>query len=126
VRAFSEEIAQHAESAFNPDWIGKDPTTDATVATSFLYHDCDQQTLQWALTTRRLFLPLAALSEHISLNSETPSTYIVATDDRTIRPDWQRRMARERLRVEPIEIPSGHCPNVSQPDLLADLLLDAG
>lgn len=124
--SFTEEIAQHAESAFNPDWIGKDPTTDATVATSFLYHDCDQQTLQWALTTRRLFLPLAAFSEHISLNSETPSTYIVATDDRTIRPDWQRRMARERLRVEPIEIPSGHCPNVSQPDLLADLLLGAG
>jgi pimeloyl-ACP methyl ester carboxylesterase len=124
--SFSEEIAQHVESAFNPDWIGKDPTTDATVATTFLYHDCDQQTLEWALTTRRLFLPLAALSEHISLNSETPSTYIVAMDDRTIRPDWQRRMARERLRVEPIEIQSGHCPNVSRPDLLADLLLGAG
>src|SRR4029453_15968069 len=26
----------------------------------------------WALTTRRLFLPLGAFSEHISLNSETP------------------------------------------------------
>jgi pimeloyl-ACP methyl ester carboxylesterase len=124
--SFSEEVDQHADSAFNPDWIGKDPTTDATVATSFLYHDCDQQTLRWALTTRRLFLPLAAFSERIPLNSETPSTYIVATDDRTIRPDWQRRMARDRLRVEPIEIPSGHCPNVSQPDLLADLLLGAG
>jgi pimeloyl-ACP methyl ester carboxylesterase len=124
--SFSEEVAQHAESAFNPGWIGKDPTTDVTVATKFLYHDCDQQTLQWALTTRRLFLPLGAFSEHISLNSETPSTYIVATNDRTIRPGWQRRMARERLRVEPIEIPSGHCPNVSRPHLLADLLLGAG
>jgi len=121
--SFSEEVAQHAESAFNPDWIGKDPTTDANVATSFLYHDCDQQTLEWALTTRRLFLPLTAFDEHISLCSEIPSTYIVATDDRTIRPEWQRRMARERLRVEPIEIPSGHCPNVSEPDLLAELLL---
>jgi hypothetical protein len=73
--SLSEEVAQHAESAFNPDWIGKDPTTDATVATSFVYRDCGQQTLQWALTTRRLFLPLAAFSEHISLNRETPSTY---------------------------------------------------
>jgi hypothetical protein len=34
-------------------------------------------------------------------------------------------MARERLRVEPIEIPAGHSPNVSQPDLLAEPLLTA-
>ncbi|HMI28509.1 MAG TPA: DUF1932 domain-containing protein [Gaiellaceae bacterium] len=96
--SFSEEVAQHAESAFNPEWIGKDPTADDTVATSFLYHDCDQPTIDWALTTRRLFLPVAAFNERISLNNEIPSTYIVATEDRTIRPDWQRRMARERLR----------------------------
>jgi pimeloyl-ACP methyl ester carboxylesterase len=121
--SFSEEVARHAASAFNPEWIGKDPTTDAGVATNFLYHDCDQQTLEWALTTRRLFVPLAAFDERISLNDGISSTYIVATDDRTIRPDWQRRMARERLRVEPIEIPSGHCPNVSRPDLLAEILL---
>jgi pimeloyl-ACP methyl ester carboxylesterase len=121
--SFSEEVAQHAESAFNPEWIGKDPIADATVAASFLYHDCDQPTLDWALTTRRLFVPVAAFNERISLSNEVPSTYIVATEDRTIRPDWQRRMARERLRVEPIEIPAGHCPNVSQPHLLAELLL---
>jgi len=33
-------------------------------------------------------------------------------------------MARERLGVEPIEIASGHCPNVSQPDRLAKILTD--
>jgi pimeloyl-ACP methyl ester carboxylesterase len=37
---------------------------------------------------------------------------------------WQRRMARERLGVEPVEIPTGHCPNVSRPDRLAELLVD--
>jgi hypothetical protein len=42
--SFSEEVAQHAERAFNPEWIGKDPTTDTMVAANFLYHDCDQQT----------------------------------------------------------------------------------
>jgi hypothetical protein len=72
--SFSEEVAQHAESAFNPEWIGKDPTADDTVATSFLYHDCDQPTLDWALTTRRLLLPVAAFNERISLNHEIPST----------------------------------------------------
>ena len=44
--------------------------------------------------------------------------------DRTIRPAWQRRMARERLGVEPVELPTGHCPNVSQPDRLAELLVE--
>jgi hypothetical protein len=28
---------------------------------------------------------------------DIPSTYIVASQDRTIRPDWQRPLARERL-----------------------------
>jgi hypothetical protein len=26
--------------------------------------------------------------------------------------------------VEPIEIPTGHCPNVSQPDRLAEIILE--
>jgi hypothetical protein len=124
--SFSEEVAQHANEAFNADWIGKDPMADATIAATFLYHDCDPRTLDWALTTRRLFVPIAAFNEHIPLSDEISSTYIVATGDRTIRPDWQRRMARERLQIEPIEIPTGHCPNVSRPELLAELLLSAG
>jgi hypothetical protein len=48
----------------------------------------------------------------------------VASKDRTIRPDWQRRMARERLRVEPLEIETGHLPHVSAPERLAELLAD--
>jgi pimeloyl-ACP methyl ester carboxylesterase len=110
--------------AFNPDWIGKDPTDDA-VATAFLYHDCDEPTRAWALSMRRLFLPSAVYEERIPLAPEIPSTYIVASYDRTIRPDWQRRMARERLGEDPIELPAGHCPNVSQPARLAELLLEA-
>jgi len=93
--SFVEDVDAHIEAAFNPDWIGKDPIEDDAVAREFLYHDCDEETLEWALSTRRLF-----------------------------RPDWQGRMARERLDVEPIEIPTGHCPNVSQPERLAEILLE--
>jgi pimeloyl-ACP methyl ester carboxylesterase len=57
-------------------------------------------------------------------DTKIPSTYVVAVHDRTIRPEWQRRMARERLGVEPVELASGHCPNVSQPDRLAALLVE--
>jgi pimeloyl-ACP methyl ester carboxylesterase len=87
-------------------------------------HDGDEATLEWALSTRRLFLPLGVYGQRLSLAPEIPSTYIVAAHDRAIRPEWQRRMARERLGVEPLEIPSGHCPHVSRPDRLAELLAD--
>jgi hypothetical protein len=33
-------------------------------------------------------------------------------------------MTRDRLGVDPIEIPSGHCPNVSQPGRLAEILVE--
>ena len=122
--SFAEDTALHARVAFDPDWVGKDPTTDPAVAAAFLYHDCDEATLAWALSTRRLFLPRGVYGERLSLAPEIPSTYVVAAYDRTIRPEWQRRMARERLGVEPIEMPTGHCPNVSQPDRLAGILVD--
>jgi hypothetical protein len=122
--SFFEEIDRHPRAAFHPDWIGKDPIEDDAVAAAFLYHDCDEATLEWALSTRRLFLPLGVYGQRLSLAPEIPSTYIVAAHDRTIRPGWQRRMARERLGMEPLEIPSGHCPNVSRPDRLAELLAD--
>jgi pimeloyl-ACP methyl ester carboxylesterase len=123
---FTEDVRAHLAEAFDAAWVGKDPIADDAVAREFLYHDCDEAALQWALTTRRSFYPAAVYQQVLSLAREVPSTYIVATEDRTIRPAWQRRMARERLGVEPMEMVSGHCPNVSQPERLADLILACG
>jgi pimeloyl-ACP methyl ester carboxylesterase len=52
---------------------------------------------------------------------------IVGTADRLVSPDWSRRVARERLGVEPVEIPTGHFPMITHPELLAGELakLDA-
>jgi pimeloyl-ACP methyl ester carboxylesterase len=122
--SFVEDVDAHKDSAFNPEWIGKDPVRDDSVAAAFLYHDCDPAMLEWALSTRRPFLPRAVYRQRISLAREIESTYIVAGDDRTIRPEWQRRMARDRLGVDPVEIPTGHCPNVSRPDRLAEILVE--
>ena len=55
---------------------------------------------------------------------DVPSSYVVCADDRTVRPEWFRRDARERLGVEPIELPGGHCPHISRPAALADVLSD--
>jgi pimeloyl-ACP methyl ester carboxylesterase len=52
---------------------------------------------------------------------------ILGAEDRLVNPDWSRRVARDRLGTEPIEIPTGHFPMITHPELLADRLaqLDA-
>lgn len=111
-------------SMFNPSWIGKDPTRDTQAARDFLFHDCSPEIVKWALGTLRLMVPAAVLNKPLPIQRLTPkpSAYIVCRDDRTILPDWSRRAARERLGVEPFELAGGHCPHVSRPAELANLL----
>lgn len=51
-----------------------------------------------------------------------PRAYIVCTLDEAVRPDWQRRVAREQLGVEPLELDAGHSPMLTHPRELAALL----
>ncbi|MCP2167889.1 alpha/beta fold hydrolase [Goodfellowiella coeruleoviolacea] len=116
--------ASHEPGMFNHDWWGKNPVTDPVVATEFLFHDCDQPTLAWALSTMRLFHAPPAYQEPPTVDpAALPSTYVLPTLDRTLRPDWMRRAAEQRLRVRPVEISSGHCPHVSRPAVVAQLLM---
>jgi pimeloyl-ACP methyl ester carboxylesterase len=50
-----------------------------------------------------------------------PSTYVVCTEDRAIRPDAQMAWAKERA-SEVVERPFDHSPGVSDPDGVAELL----
>lgn len=106
------------------DWIGKDPTKDDAVALEFLFHDCVPHVASWALTTRRLMFARQALSEVSPLDRwpETPSSYILCRDDRTLNAEWWRRAVPDRLGATAIELPGGHCPHVSRPGALADVL----
>ena len=78
----------------------------------------------WAMTTRRLMMARQAMIEVIPLDQrpDVPCSSIVCSGDRTIQPAWSRRVARERLGVEPVEIDGGHCPHVSRPSALAQAL----
>jgi Alpha/beta hydrolase family len=91
-------------------------------------HDCPPERLGWALSTRVLFYAKRAMEEPCPLKSwpSVPASYIVCAEDRTVTPAWQRRAARELLGVEPLELPGGHCPNVSRPEALADVLEQIG
>jgi pimeloyl-ACP methyl ester carboxylesterase len=51
-----------------------------------------------------------------------PAAYVVCARDAAIRPDWQRHVSRDVLRIEPIELDAGHSPMLSHPRELADAL----
>lgn len=114
----------------NPEWVatcraGNDPSTSDEVAMEFLFHDCQPEGISLGLNTRMRMYAERAMSEIFPLKQlpEVPPSYIVCSDDRTILPDWSRRVARERLGVEASELPGGHCPYLSRPLQLADVLI---
>lgn len=107
-------------SMFNPDWITNgvrwlDPAQHASLAREFLFHDLDDPTE--ALRTVEMFDTRHLVAEPSPIERLPPATYvsIVATGDRTITPGWLRRVTRERLGVEPIEIDAGHFPHTTRP-----------
>jgi hypothetical protein len=125
-RSMLDDIKAQRDAMFNQDWVGVNPVSDPQLALRFLFHDCDQQSQQWALGTLRLFNPGPAVYQHtpVPLTAAISRACIVPSADRTLRPEWMRQAARQRLGIEPIEIGAGHCPHVSQPAMLADILND--
>ena len=55
---------------------------------------------------------------------EKPSFYAVSTEDRTINPDLQRFMAK-RMGASTVEVKASHLSLISQPDAIAQLILEA-
>jgi pimeloyl-ACP methyl ester carboxylesterase len=116
-------------SMFSPAWIAAGPrwfdeAQKADLAREFLFHDCDEATLAWALDTIE-FLDTKRLVTQPSPFTRWPGVpvaSIVASEDRTLSPDWCRRISRRVLGREAIQIGAGHCPQVSQPEELASLL----
>ena len=122
-KSFLDQLGENKDM-LNPEWIGKDPKRDERVAVEFLFHDCSPEVAQWALTTLRLMYARRAMEEVCPLQSwpDVRSSFIVCANDKTVRPVWCRWAARERLGVAAIELPGGHCPHVSRPAHLADVL----
>jgi pimeloyl-ACP methyl ester carboxylesterase len=118
------QLFQAEPEMLNPAWIGKDPRIES-VANEFLFHDCAPERLSFAHSTIRVIHARGAMIEKYPLTRwpEAPSSYIVCTKDRTIQPEWSRRVAKSQLGIEPIEMPGGHCPYISRPNELARALL---
>jgi Alpha/beta hydrolase family len=121
-RSLMDELNDDATAMFNADWIGVDPTADHDAARHFLFHDCSPELADWAVTTLRAFVPGSAYSEQVMLAPDIPAMCVVPASDRTSRTEWMIAASRERLGMEPIIVPGGHCPHVSRPRDVARIL----
>src|SRR5215469_4159881 len=66
---------------------------------------------------------LTGKTTHAAWRSK-PSWYAVSTEDRTINPDLERFMAK-RMEAKTIEVKASHVSLISQPDAIANLILEA-
>ena len=101
------------------------PDPEATV--SIMYPDLSPDDARWAAERLR---PQAQRSQTEPSPATPPGLRvesIIGANDPVVSPSWSRRVARERLGVEPVELPSGHFPMITHPEPLADALaqLDA-
>ena len=106
---FTNGYGQLSEAAFLRDFAGDLPRAKAML----LY--AVQEPFQKAL--------LAGKTTHAAWRTK-PSFYAVSTEDRTINPDLERFMARRRG-AKTIEVKASHLSLISQPEIIANLILQA-
>jgi pimeloyl-ACP methyl ester carboxylesterase len=106
---FDGEEGRLTETAFLRDFAGDVPEAKAKVLYAvqepFQKSLLSGKTMQAAWRTR-------------------PSFYAISAQDRTINPDLQRFMAK-RMGAKTIELNSSHVSIISQPNAIADLILEA-
>jgi pimeloyl-ACP methyl ester carboxylesterase len=122
-RSATDQIFE--DGLLHQDWVTYAGAPDGEAAArTFMFNDCDSATLDWALTTVRLWMPQPAYDEVTPLDAwpDIPSTYVLGTKDRIINQEWARPAATHRLGRPPVELEAGHCPQNSKPQALADIL----
>ncbi|MDP7735677.1 alpha/beta fold hydrolase [Mycobacterium paragordonae] len=131
-RSLADQVATETDM-LNPVWLSglSEPDdqlrtrwVDRDIARRLICHDCDDATADGVLDRLR---PQAALPNVAPFSlAEFPDvecTYVVCTEDQFVQPDWSRRVARERLGAQIVELPGGHSPLLSRPSAVVDVLL---
>ena len=106
------------------DAQGRIPVIDLELAREVFYADCDESVAYAAAArlTPQSALP-SSLCFPLSEFPSVPTTYVVCSEDRIVGPEWSRRVARDRLNADLVELPGSHSPFYSRPAVLADVLL---
>jgi len=107
-----------------PDMQNRTAWVDLNLAREVLFADCDESTSEAAIN--RLG-PQARhpYSQPFSLAGfpAVACTSVICSEDQLVRPEWSRRIARDRLGADVKELPGSHSPFMSRPSTLADVLL---
>lgn len=117
----------------NPDALIFDAGIDGTPGPTGLswaavrngfYHDCPEPLARRAFERLRPNA-MTVFTERCPIDQwpDTPSTYILMTNDRAVGQDWSRRVAHERLHADLIEMEGAHSPFYSQPAELTEILV---
>lgn len=102
---------------------GRDPDAGVDLAVDF-FHDVPAEVSVQLLAAGGPQESAAVFSRPNPLRRwpDVPTRVVTGRDDRFFPAGFQRRLARERLGVEPDELPGGHLLALSQPGPLADRL----
>ncbi|MFM6847813.1 MAG: alpha/beta fold hydrolase [Terrabacter sp.] len=91
---------------------------------TYLFHDVPPEVL--ATATAKGEQSQRPFGDRCTFSSmPAPVTVISARDDRFFPLEFQQRLARERLGVEPVVVPGGHLVALSHPDELAAAVMAA-
>jgi hypothetical protein len=105
------------------DERGRSVWVDDEFALSSMYADCDRAVALAAYARLRPQAGTVYAGDYpLAAAPEGGATYVVGSEDRAVSPEWGRRVARERLGIEPTEFLSSHSPMLSRPSDLANLL----
>jgi pimeloyl-ACP methyl ester carboxylesterase len=123
---------RHAPDALNEavykglklDEQGRYLWVDDGLARTLVYADCDEPTAIAAIKRLRPPSPNAnPLPCSLTELPAVPCTSVVCADDQCLGVEWAKRVARDRLGADLIELPGSHSPFLSRPRVLADVLL---
>lgn len=105
------------------DSEGRRGWVDEELARSHLYGDCDERTASTVFTRlRRQSLAPYTFPCSLPAYPDVDTSYIVCAEDCMVSPAWSRRIARDWLSGDLIELPGSHSPFYSRPKVLAALL----
>jgi hypothetical protein len=129
-RSFADHLAEHPDAINFSSFVtttsgegGPFGLTWESVREGF-YHDCPEQLARKAFEALRgqaftVFIEKCPIDRW----PNTPSSYIVMADDRTLRPEWARRAAAGLPLVAIHTLRGGHSPFFAQPKVLSELLI---
>lgn len=100
---------------------------DPKEAIRCFYHDCTAADAAWAVSRLRPQSAAPRLEPWpVDALPDIERTSILCREERVIDPSWSRRMSRDLLGVDPIELDGGHSPFLSRPVELASALAQLG